>query len=150
MLLHYTDPAMNTPEQSNLEQSPVRVLREAVGGVTYPGAVSWPGRRDPMLTLFNRLNPVTGRTVLRLDPEGCRLLIQALNGRWHYPMLQGKVSRELPAKTHPWSDLGDSFAYFVGGVAPGPVMEVKPIRVESDFDVRVPFGAHSVFDVGSF
>ncbi len=149
LLLHYYDPSMDTPEQSNLEQSPIRVLREVLGGTTYPGAVSWPGRRDPMLTLFTRLNPLTGRTVLQLDPEGCRPLIQALNGRWHYPMVQGRVSREKPAKTHPWSDLGDAFAYFVGGVVPGPVVEVKPIRVESDFDVRDPFRVHSGFDVGS-
>ncbi len=139
LLVHYYDPAMDTPEQANIEQSPVRVLREVLGGATYPGAVSWPGRRDPTLALFNRLNPRTGRAVLQLDSEGCRLLVKALSGRWHYPMVQGRVSREVPAKTHPWSDLGDAFAYFVGGVVPGPVVEVKPITVDSDFDVREIF-----------
>ncbi len=150
LLLHYYDPSMDTPEQANIEQSPIRVVREVLGGTTYPGAVSWPGRRDPMLTLFTRLNPLTGRTVLQLDPEGCRPLIQALNGRWHYPVVQGRVSREKPTKNHPWSDLGDAFAYFVGGVVPGPVVEVKPIRVESDFDVRDPSWIPSGVDVRSF
>ncbi len=139
MLLHFYDPSMDVADQSNLEQSPLRVLREVLGGTTYPGAVSWPGRRDPILTLLNRLNPLTGRPVLQLDPEGCRLLISALSGRWHYPMLQGRVSRELPAKTHPWSDLGDAFAYMVGGITPQPVVETKPIEVITEFDPRETF-----------
>ncbi len=122
-MMHYYDPAMDTPDESNLESSPLRVLREVLGGATYPGAVSWPGRRDPMLTLFTRLNPLTGRPVLQLCPEGCRLLIAALSGRWHYPTVNGQVSRELPAKNHPWSDLGDAFCYAIGGLAPSPNYE---------------------------
>ncbi len=120
-MVHYHDPAMDTPDQSNLESSPVRVLREILGGMTVAGATSWPGRRDPMLSLFTRLNPATGKPVLQLCPEGCSLLISALAGRWHYATVNGKVNRELPTKDHPWSDLGDAFAYVVGGVAPGPM-----------------------------
>jgi hypothetical protein len=46
------------------------------------------------------------------------LLIRALRGRWYFPTVHGVVSRDLPVKNHPWSDLGDSFAYLVGGIAP--------------------------------
>jgi hypothetical protein len=139
LLVHYYDPAMDTPDESNLESSPLSVLRQVCGGSSYPGAVSWPGRRDPMLALFNRLNPITGRAMLQLDPEDCRPLIAALNGKWHYPTIGGVVSRELPAKTHPASDLGDAFAYFVGGALPEPVLETKPIEVVTEFDPRVPW-----------
>jgi hypothetical protein len=45
-------------------------------------------------------------------------LIRALPGRWHFPTMHGVVSRDLPIKNHPWSDIGDGFAYLVGGLAP--------------------------------
>lgn len=134
-LLHYYDPSMDTPDQGNSDSSPVNVLREVVGGITYPGAVSWPGRRDPLLSLLARLNPHTGRARLQLDPEGCRLLISALSGRWIYPTIHGRVSRDLPLKNHPFSDLGDALCYFVGGVAPAPVFDDKAITVETDFSL---------------
>jgi hypothetical protein len=136
LLTSYYDPAMDTPDQSNVESSPVSVLREVLGGATYPGAVSWPGRRDPLLSLLARLNPMTGRAKLQLDADGCRLLISALNGRWHYSTVNGKVSRDLPVKDHPASDLGDSLCYFVGGVAPEPLVNTGPIKVETAFSLE--------------
>jgi hypothetical protein len=135
-IYHHYDPAMDTPDESNLESSPVRVLREVLGGYSYAGASSWPGRRDPLLTLLSRLNPLTAKPVLQIDPEGGRLLISALNGRWHYPVVQGQVSRELPTKNHPWSDLGDALCYFVAGSTPGPDLTPREITVESVFDPR--------------
>lgn len=60
MLISHYDPAMDTPDQSNVESSPANVLREVLGGATYPGPVSWPGRRDPLLALLARLNPSMG------------------------------------------------------------------------------------------
>jgi hypothetical protein len=119
MLRHYYDPAMETGEQADVDADPVRVLRELLGGVMYPGAVSWPGRNGPLLAIFPRLNPATGRAVLRIDPLECRPLIAALGGRWFYPTVAGKVSRDLPKKpNHPHEDCGDSFCYFLGGIAP--------------------------------
>ncbi len=58
---------------------------------------------------------------------------------WHYPTVHGQVSRELPMKNHPWSDLGDAFAYMVGGITPQPVVETKPLTVITDFDPRDTF-----------
>jgi len=133
MLIHYYDSAMDTPDQSNVESSPVSVLREVLGGATYPGAISWPGRRDPLLALLSRLNPSLGRPRLQLDAGGCRLLISALNGRWHYRTVNGVVSRDLPVKDHPASDLGDALCYLVGGIVPEPVINTAPIHVESIF-----------------
>ncbi|MHB8510225.1 MAG: hypothetical protein ACYDGR_16540 [Candidatus Dormibacteria bacterium] len=135
LLISHYDSAMDTPDQSNVESSPVSVLREVLGGGTYPGAVSWPGRRDPLLSLLARLNPMTGRAKLQLDADGCRLLISALNSRWHYKKVNGKVSRDLPVKDHPASDLGDALCYFVGGVAPEPIANTGPIPVETAFSL---------------
>jgi hypothetical protein len=140
LLTSYYDSAMDTPDQSNVESSPLNVLREVLGGACYPGAVSWPGRRDPLLSLLMRLNPMTGRARLQLDAEGCRLLISALNGKWHYRTVNGVVSRDLPVKDHPASDLGDALCYFVGGVAPEPLVNTGPIKVISDFSLDTLFG----------
>jgi hypothetical protein len=139
LLTSYYDPAMETPDQSNLDSSPVNVLREVLGGAAYPGAVSWPGRRDPLLSLLARLNPMTGRARLQLDAEGCRLLISALNSRWHYMTVNGKVSRDLPVKDHPASDFGDALCYFVGGIAPEPIVNTGPITVETSFSLDQQF-----------
>ena len=136
LLTSYYDSAMDTPDQSNVESSPLAVLREVLGGACYPGAVSWPGRRDPLLSLLMRLNPMTGRARLQLDAEGCRLLISALNGKWHYRTVNGVVSRDLPVKDHPASDLGDALCYFVGGVAPESIINMGPITVETQFSLE--------------
>jgi hypothetical protein len=139
LLISHYDPSMDTPDQGNLDSSPANVLREILGGVTYPGPVSWPGRRDPLLALLARLNPATGRARLQLDADGCRPLIQALSGKWVYPTINGQVSRDLPLKSHPASDLGDSICYLVAGVAPSPVYDATPVQVETRFDLGVSF-----------
>lgn len=138
MLTHFHDPNMDTPDQSNIDQNPMDVIRQVLGGISYPGAKSWPGRINPLLTLFTLLNPVTGRPVLQIDPEGegNALLIAALRGRWFYPKIQGVVSRELPAKTHPASDAGDALCYLVGGATPDAPPSSGEVRVESEFDPR--------------
>jgi hypothetical protein len=118
LLRHRYDPSMQTGEQADIDTDPVRVLRELLGGPMLPGPTTWPGRRDPMLAVFNRLNPQTGRAVLQLDPVEAALLDRALAGRWYYPIVHGGVvSRDLPKKpNHPWEDLGDAFCYALAGV----------------------------------
>ena len=103
------------------------VLRELVGGLALPGAVSWAARLEPVTALFNRFNTHTGRPTLQIDPVEGVPLIRALRGRWHFPTVNGAVSRDLPVKNHPWSDLGASLAYMVGGMAPSRAeVDTKP------------------------
>ncbi|MEO7862142.1 MAG: hypothetical protein ABIU05_17280 [Nitrospirales bacterium] len=135
MLIHHYDSAMDTPDQSNLESSPINVLREVLGGSTYPGPVSWHGRRDPLLSMLARLNPSRGKARLQLDAAGCGPLISALNGRWHYKTINGAVSRDLPVKDHPASDLGDALCYLIAGLAPSPIVDTGPIKVETAFSL---------------
>lgn len=117
-LVCYVDPSLDVPDQSNLEAVPTRVIRTVLGAVVYLGPVDWPARRDPLLALLGKLNPVTGRPVVQLDPEDSLLLDRAFSGRWHYPLVRGQVSREAPVKNHPWSDLADSATYIIAGAAP--------------------------------
>src|SRR5439155_5535940 len=60
---HY-DPSLDTGDQGDIEQSPLKVLQRGVGGYWRPGSVSWVGRRDPMLALFNMA--VAGRAALQI------------------------------------------------------------------------------------
>jgi hypothetical protein len=125
-MAHRYDPNMETGEQADIDQDPVRVLRELLGGQMAPGAVKIPARLDPVTALLSRFNTFTGRLTLQVDPTHAALLIRALRGRWHYPTVRGVVSREEPVKDHPWSDLGDSFSYLVGGIAPSRLTARAP------------------------
>ena len=96
------------------------------------GAVSWEGRKNPMLALFNRA--VAGEPTLQIDPVDGRPLIQALSGRWHYAQNRlGEVSRDLPVKNYPWSDIGDAFCYFIGRITPEAPGYDEEIKVLSNY-----------------
>ena len=126
--VHY-DPALDTDEQTSIEANALRVMRAMLPGVYRPGPVSWPGRRDPMLSVLNRL--AQGTAVLQLDPEECVGLIKALNGGWYYPTgPSGAVSRDLPKKpNHPHEDYGDAFCYLIEGMAPTRDHTLPPRRL---------------------
>jgi hypothetical protein len=126
-LYHRYDPTMNTGEGGDIDHSPLSRLRESLGGHFMPGSVSWPARIGPVLTLFQ--SATNGLPALAIDPgPDTEPLRKALAGRWHYArMANGLVARDLPAKpNHPWEDVGDSFCYLVGGLAPRRV--AAPVR----------------------
>lgn len=141
-LVCYVDPSLDVPDQSNLEATPVRVMRDVLGAAVHLGPVDWPSRRDPLLALLGKVNPLTGRPALQLDPEDALLLDRSLSGRWHYPLVRGQVSREGPVKNHPWSDLADSLTYLAAGVAPTKRRKPpgwRPDPPKRDFDVFNPW-----------
>ncbi len=133
-------PAGNTEDESDTDQSPIRTIEKILGGYWSGGGVSWESRKGPMLSLFNRA--LAGVPVLQLSPAGCAPLIQALKGRWFYPLDRlGGVMRDIPKKpNHPWEDLGDAFCYFATGLKQAEI-KTGPIRVETDFNL---FGARDV------
>jgi hypothetical protein len=118
LMQHRVDPSMETGEQADIDQDPVRVIRELLGGSVLAGAVSWTARLEPGSALLERFNVSTGRPTLQIDREYGQPLVRAMNGLWYFPVIHGHVSRDLPVKNHPWSDLGDAFLYAVGGMAP--------------------------------
>lgn len=141
-LRHYVDPSLDVPDQSNIEASPTRVIRAVLPGELVLGPKEWPARRDPLLALLGKLDRMTGRPALQLDPEDAVLLDRALSGQWHYGLVRGQVSREMPVKNHPWSDLADSLTYIVAGVAPEEQpLVAREIPVETSFSLGgKPFG----------
>ncbi len=135
-IYHVYDPSMDTGDQADTEQSPMKRIRETLGGSVQPGAVTWPARRDPMLAVFNMAH--AGRAVLQIDPgPATELLRKALGGRWYYKKTaQGEIVKDLPHKpNHPWEDLGDAFCYLIGGIAPSRV-PVDLSKIETQAEIR--------------
>lgn len=129
------DQAMNSTDPGDAESNPLRTFRALLPGQYKPGPVSWAGRLNPMLALFNLM--ADGRAVLEID-SSCRALITALNGGWYYPKdAAGRVSRDLPKKpNHPHEDYGDAFAYLIAGLAP----------TKGDHEPRKPMQARTAFN----
>jgi hypothetical protein len=118
-LRHYVDPSMATGEQADIDQDPVRVIRELLGGVIREGAVDWSARIEPVTALLGAFNGYAGRPRLQIDSVDGAPLIRACRGAAYYPTVNGKISRDLMKKpNHPHEDALDAFAYFVGGIAP--------------------------------
>lgn len=135
-MIHTYDPSIDTDENADIEQNPLRVIEALLGGEFSPGPVSWEGRKGPMLTIF-RSTDSNGDQALQINRKGGDLLIKALSGRWYYPKDRlGKVSRDLPKKpNHPWEDLGDAFCYLVARIAPGTKKSDGRLVVQSGFSV---------------
>lgn len=111
------DPACDTEDPGDAESNPLRTMRAILPGTYRPGAVSWAGRRDPLLALLRSRDPMLEVVAAG---AGCRGLIRALSGGWHYPTgPTGAVTRDKPKKpNHPHEDYGDALCYLVAGVAP--------------------------------
>ncbi len=115
-LRHVVDPSMQTPDETDIDRSPARMIAHLLGGAVSEGATDWAARVEP---LHNALDP--SRNLFEISPvpetEALRL---ALGGRWHFPkdLVTGQIRRDLPVKDHPWSDLGDTACYLVGFLAP--------------------------------
>jgi hypothetical protein len=75
---------------------------------------------------------VDGNYGLICDAEGAKPLIQALAGKYRYKINTKGVKDEKPEKSHPWSDVADSFQYMClhadGGEVFGQTMETNKRR----------------------
>ena len=101
------DPSGKTASQADIDESPIRIIRELLGGHALPGVVPWDLRRNVLLSMLNRM--IRGMAALQINPK-CVDLLKALEGRWYYPQDKlGRVSKDLPKKpNHPWEDYGDA------------------------------------------
>ncbi len=135
------DPSGETPEETDSDRNALATVEELVGGIWTPGPVRWPARNSCLLTALNR-HVAPGQPALKLDPEDCAPLIQALNGTWHYHVdQQGHICRDLPMKpNHPAEDLGDAMIYLLSEMMAVPSHEPREVKVISSFDPRMELG----------
>jgi hypothetical protein len=118
------DPTLETGDNSDIEQSPARVIAKAFN-TTYQGASHWPAVLEPMkaaLTLS-----IDGRPYVQIG-SGAEILHKALRGGWHYLTTSGgQVIRDKPVKdnhSHPGDCFGALCLKLLGknitAVAPPP------------------------------
>lgn len=121
------DPNVDTDDESDIDQNPLKVVRSVLGGHWLPGPVSWEGRRGPLLTRLSKTDE-SGNPGLVLNGghPGCQLLDKALSGRWYYKTNRLETTaKDQPHKpNHPWEDLGDATCYLIARVTPGA--RIKP------------------------
>jgi len=138
-LVHIIDPNMATPGQATISESAEKMILAKLGGRIVRGAVRWPPRREAVLKALAP-RQVGGRAPLLIakSPD-TELLVHALNGRWYYAKKDdGQVDRTGPKKPNsPWADVGDAFAYLMGWLLGGDLMETqrKDIVVETAFAI---------------
>lgn len=102
------DPAAKQRAQTD-ERSVLEVYREE--GLTVRTA-----RTNNIVARINAVDRLLTRTIdgkpgLLICPEGASALIQALQGKYRYKVnTKGDVA-DTPEKSHPWSDIADSFQY---------------------------------------
>lgn len=99
------DPSLITGDDSDIEQSPARVIEKEFKTV-YQGASHWPAVKEPMKTALNLT--IDGKPYVQVG-SGAEILHKALRGGWHYLTTNsGQVIRDKPVKdkhSHP----GDCF-----------------------------------------
>ena len=136
MLYGCYDVSGETGEQSDVERSVMQIVESLLPGLWFPGPVKWDSRKHVLLSAMHHPGRRPGTVSLQLDPIGCKGLIQALGGRWHYPVdRQGQVRRDLPKKpNHPWEDYGDAFVYWLWALT-SESQPPGPLNVESTFSL---------------
>ena len=105
---HIGDPNGNMREQSNSNQSAVKVIKRELGG-------SWKSGPDRLQPRIDPLNSVLSRTIdgvgmVQVDKHNAEPVWHALRGGWHYALHKGGVVGDKPVKnehSHP----GDAMGY---------------------------------------
>jgi hypothetical protein len=148
-LVHCIDPNMSTPSQSSINDSAEKIILKYLGGRIVKGPVRWGPRKEAVLKVLAPRHEGGKSPLLIVPGSDTALLVQALEGRWYYPITQdGQVDRTGPKKPNsPFADLGDAAAYLFGWLLGEDLMERPksgPITVEAAFSLDRP-GAQ-VFD----
>jgi hypothetical protein len=131
MIIGGFDPAGETEDESDIENSPMSIVEKELPGDWEPGPIAWETRRNCLLTAIGRYQG------LIIDPA-CENLIRALSGRWYYPTAhQGGVRSDKPKKpNHPHEDLGDALIYLLArlGASPWDSGQGRQYKVENNLD----------------
>lgn len=104
---HTHDPA-NPRDQSSSAWTPVRAIRETLGGACYPGVVDFQSGADAMNATLAQLRD--GRGLVEVDKKRAQAVWWALRGGWHFPLNHSGVTSSHALKndhSHP----GDAMRY---------------------------------------
>lgn len=81
---------------------------------------------DPRLNAVETmlLQQRNGGPALLIDETGCPSLVRALSGAYRFEKTKQGVTKPLPSKTHPWSDVADCLQYVCLVLNAGMVMAI--------------------------
>lgn len=105
------DPSGNTGSQSDevsCSQIFQRYRRKGLGKVKFAYSNN-PIHRQGAMDKFLSMLVDRGRPALQIDPR-CEWLIQALNGKYHYPLAKNGIVKESPEKNE-WSHIAEAAQY---------------------------------------
>ena len=118
------DPSLSVGDDSDIEQSPARVIEKTLSTV-YQGASHWPAVLEPMKAALNL--SIEGRPYVQVG-SGAEIVHKALRGGWHYlKSNDGTVIRDKPVKdkhSHP----GDCFGALALKLLGRPAKKEQPKR----------------------
>ena len=132
------DPS-GTSKGSMLEEDHFDVLRR-LGVPAFPAPTN---NIDARLSAVEALlhQQRDGGPALVIDEDKCPMLVRALNGAYRFGKTKAGVTKPLPEKLHPWSDLADCLQYVCLAVNSGLVNYIaKRIRPKPRV-VRTPMSA---------
>ena len=105
---HTGDPMGKQREQSDSEQSALRLMQKELGGRWKPGPVRVESRLEPLRGVLSRQRDGIG--IVQVDRRYAKAVWHALRGGWAYPISRSGVVGERPLKnihSHP----GDAVSY---------------------------------------
>lgn len=114
------------------EESTFHAVRR-LGYIAYPASTN---QIDPRLRAVEQflIQNRGGEAAFLVDPDGCPLLIQALQYQYRYKIKKNGQLENKPDKIRPWADLCDALQYLCLGTSQniqGRIMRVK--RRSEDF-----------------
>ena len=121
---HIGDPAGKQRSQDSINRSPVRTIRNTLGGTWTSGPVALFERLDPLQAVLTRA--VSGRGKVRVDREKAAPVWYALRGGWHYHVANNGLISGTPVKNHPESDIGDALGYGAAILFPMGKLQGQP------------------------
>lgn len=106
-LFHTGDPNLNTGEQSDTNQSAVKVILKTLGGKWYPGPDAIEERTMPLKSVLGRT--IEGVGVIQVDKVRAKAVWFALRGGWHYHVAKSGAVGTIKKNKH--SHPGDAVGY---------------------------------------
>jgi hypothetical protein len=105
---HIGDPAGNQREQTSIQRSAVKSIKQLIGGTWRSGPVKWEERKNPLQAVLTRT--IQGVGLVQVDRLNAPHVWHALRGGWHYHKSRtGTVSAEALKDKH--SHPGDAMSY---------------------------------------
>jgi len=116
------DFSMRQPDQSNIQESAMKVIEDTFGTIFESGPQKWTFMRDGITRTLN--DSIKGLPAIVVSKTNL-LLHNALSGDWHYKVDKaGNVASDVPDK-NPASHIGDAFANAVNVLLPGIIIKMN-------------------------